>query len=972
MAAERFVGSALQLAAAGAGETYSLLGEAAFAAITRGDDAQARQFADRMEMYSATAVERAAAQEMRVFARRASGDLDAALAVAREVLAKSGVKLPLRVTPASLAQAVLRVFMRNPRKAERPLDPAALALEAPLMRTINGMGSLLFERDPLMAVLLATSTLGPRIIYGTAAGAGTYSLMCCAFGDYRRAAAWAAASDRLQGPDQPLRAVAKQYSASFGHVFVRPRPLTRSRGDEMLALAYAGGDLAVAAYGNRDKVLDALFSDDPLAKTTELADEAIRVAERLGDAPTILHVRALRQCLEQLRCGDADGWRLDGAHFDLVALRARLQAEGLANAARAIAALEALLGVLFGCYSEVALFAERPWPRFAGAPFQAQTQLWTFATGLALYRTGKRPSRLALWNLRRLAQLNPNDFRHRERLLAAERARTAGRRRLAMKAYAEAVDAAALSRCLLEYGLVAAAAAEGAAALGAHSETGRWREVAINAWRELGAEALLAVRFGTAGSHVGEGHKAEGDEGQAAAERASRAKSRLLATVGHELRTPLQGAMGLVELAETGDEAVDLPSLRRVIHHLAGVVGDLTDLGALDGDVIAVRPEPVEVVDLIASVVALHRGEARAAGRSVLFDPPDAAMWVRLDARRLRQVVGNLLTNALRHGEGVVRVSLTSPAAGRLTVSVADEGPSIGAAERLRIFEPFDRGGRDADDGGLGVGLFLGRRLARAMGGDLTVRSLPLGKAFELETEAPAADIPVAEIAGGMAGLSVLLAEDTELSRQVLAALLRREGCRVVEAADGSEALAALAGRRFDLLLLDQRMPGASGLEVAAACAADDGPRPRIVLMTASGEDDLPALATQAGVDLLLQKPVSIADLRRAARVAGSGPIGRLRIEELWAGLGPEADALLGQLRPTMEIELARLEAAVADGHSAEAAAQLHRLRGLAAHFGLDALAAVIPDGETADAGLANRLRTAAGRIDWSVLSRPR
>ncbi|MCR5876267.1 hypothetical protein LRS10_20215 [Phenylobacterium sp. J426] len=539
-AAERFVASALQLAGAGAGFSYRLLGEAAFAAITRGDDAEARRHVDRMEAYAATPQELAAAQELRVFARRASGDLDGALDVASEVVARNGVKLPRRLTPWDLAYAVVRCFTLDPRRAVRPLDEATLATEGPMIRAINGIGSLIFERNPPLVVVWVTRTLRRELVYGTAAGAATYSLISCAFGDYRRAAAWAEAADRLQRPDQPLRAVAKQYSTNFGHVFVRPRPETRSRGDEMAALAYAGGDLAVAAYGNRDKVLDALFSDDPLEATEAVADEAIRVAERLGDAATIPHVRALRQFLEQLRRAGPDGWRLDGGYFDHAAQRRSLEAEGLANTGRGIAALEALLGVLFGRYGEVAELSRRRWPTFGAAPFQAQTQIWAFATGLALYRTGGAPSKLALWNLRRLGRLNPNDFRHRIRLLEAERARVRGRRRAAMAAYREAVDASARSRCLVEHGLVAAAAAEGAEALGEAGEARLWREAAIAAWRRLGADALLVARYGLAQPASLEARADAAD----AAERASRAKSRLLATVGHELRTPLQGAFG--------------------------------------------------------------------------------------------------------------------------------------------------------------------------------------------------------------------------------------------------------------------------------------------------------------------------------------------------------------------------------------------------------------------------------------------
>jgi signal transduction histidine kinase/ActR/RegA family two-component response regulator len=960
-AAERFVASALQLAAVGAGFSYRLLGEAAFAAITRGDDAEARRHADRMQAYAASPQELAAAQELRVFARRASGDLDGALDVASEVVARNGVKLPRRLSVWDLAHAVLRCFTLDPRRAVRPLDEATLATDGPMMRAINGIGSLIFERNPPLVVVWVTRTLRRELVYGTAAGAATYSLISCAFGDYRRAAAWAEAADRLQRPEQPLRAVAKQYSTNFGHVFVRPRPETRGRGDEMAALAYAGGDLAVAAYGNRDKVLDALFSDDPLDGTEAVADEAIRVAERLGDAATIPHVRALRQFLDQLRRAGPDGWRLDGAHFDHAAQRRTLETEGLANTGRGVAALEALLGVLFGRYGEVAELSRRSWPRFGSAPFQAQTQIWAFATGLALYRTGGAPSKLVLWNLRRLGRLNPNDFRHRTRLLDAERARVRGRRRQAMSAYREAVEAAARSRCLMEHGLVAAAAAEGAEALGEAGDARLWREAAIAAWRRLGAEALLAARYGLAHAVAAD---AQSDAAEAA-QRASRAKSRLLATVGHELRTPLQGALGLIELAERPGESVDLKDLRQAIQGLAGVVEDLTDLGALEGGLLSIRKAPLDVAALVHSVVSLHQAAAAQANRQLdIRISQEAPRWVLSDAVRVRQVLGNLVVNALRHGRG--RVEIGVEAAGpRLRFWVADEGPELDPGVLHKIFEPFERG-VECDDGGLGVGLFLGRHLARAMGGDLRVSPRIKGKAFELEIAAPPAAPAAAEPVSELAGLRVLIAEDTDLSRRVLAALLRGEGCDVREASDGRTALDLAAAETFDLLLLDQRMPQLTGIEVAERLAGHAGGG-RIVLMSAGLESELRRRAAACGVADVLDKPIALDDLRRAAGPLSrspSRPPGERRIDELRRHLGAAAEPLLEALRPTLDAEFDALDAAMLSGDPAPVEARLHRLRGLAGHFGLDNLTAALLDVGARPLDVAALKR--AAKLDWA------
>ncbi|MCR5879705.1 ATP-binding protein [Phenylobacterium sp. J367] len=450
-----------------------------------------------------------------------------------------------------------------------------------------------------------------------------------------------------------------------------------------------------------------------------------------------------------------------------------------------------------------------------------------------------------------------------------------------------------------------------------------------------------------------------------AAERASRAKSRLLATVGHELRTPLQGALGLIELADAPGAPLDADSLRRALLHLAGVVGDLTDLGALEGGLLPVGRERYDAEAAAASVAALHQPAARAAGREIVFEGVGAPLWVWGDEGRVRQVLGNLVANALRHGHGEVRLKLEASPGERLVCAVSDEGPQLSDAELMRIFEPFDRAGREADDGGLGVGLFLGRNLARAMGGDLVVRALPDGgKAFVLEIAAPAAEAgETAARAAGLAGVRVLLAEDTDLSRAVLAALLRREGCEVVEVEDGAAALACLDGGGFDLALLDQRMPRLLGLQVAQRLPKGDA-RPMCVLMTASSDPALERTARAAGVDIILQKPVTLAHLR--ALSPGRIRPSISRAAELRVQLGAGAAELFAEVRPSVEREVAELAAALASNDTPRFDAQRHRLRGLADHFGLQTIVEAV-DETGPPAFMIERLGAAVQRTDWSA-----
>ncbi|MCR5879704.1 hypothetical protein [Phenylobacterium sp. J367] len=170
-AAETFVRAGLELCGRSGGFTYALLSEATSAAISRGDHAEACRLADTMGAHATTPAERACADEMRVFARRVSGDLDAALEVAREVLAHVKIKLPRRPTPANLARALAWVFRLDPRHAHTPLSPEELAVEAPMMRAMNGIGSpALRARPPARRRAGHPLAAGPRGVWDSRRG----------------------------------------------------------------------------------------------------------------------------------------------------------------------------------------------------------------------------------------------------------------------------------------------------------------------------------------------------------------------------------------------------------------------------------------------------------------------------------------------------------------------------------------------------------------------------------------------------------------------------------------------------------------------------------------------------------------------------------------------------------------------------------------------------------------------------------
>jgi signal transduction histidine kinase/HPt (histidine-containing phosphotransfer) domain-containing protein len=957
------------------------LREAAFAALAHADPALAVARADEMLAVAVGAKAEAEAYEMAIFLRRASGDIEGAIALANIAVAHHGLRVPQRAKALSIGAAAVRALFLDPKRiARRPrMDLEALDARIPLARALSATGSLLYERDPMLAMLFATRALPARLAASTPAGAGAYSAICTAFGFFQRGEGWAELSDALQSPGEPMRAMALQYSTNFGFAMVRPRQSASARLEEMERLAYAEGDLAVAAYANRRRALDRLFSDATLPVIRLDLMRALITARRLGDEPTLHSVAALNQAADCLAGDLATPWRLVGEHFSEPEFAASPLAEAT-HLARNVYSIAALLAAAFGAYETSAALYERTRRYFRPPAFQLLAQTWTFATALALYRTGGRPDGWRLRVLQHHARHNPTDHLHRVLLLQAEVLRLKGRAGPAMVRYEAALDAASRSGCRLEAGIVANASAEAAALMGEADAVARWSAQRDQLWSAFGAGAVLqalgAQPAPDIGPHAAEPAGAEDLQrlelaaGRRAAERDSLAKSRLLADVAHELRTPLQGAVNLLQGAAPPDrdEAV---SLRATLQHLASVVDDLADMGALEAGGLALASRAFDPVRVIGEVAAMHR--VQAGTRPIVVDA-DSAAGVIGDEVRLRQVVSNLVSNALKYGEGEVKIRLRAEPGPmtRLEIEVTDRGVGVAPDALATIFEPFRRDPSRAEAEGLGLGLPIARRIARAMGGDLTAEPAEVGARFHFSVALPAAEMH-APPTPALRPRRVLLAEDVQLSRKVLHRLLAELGCEVTAAPDGQAAEALWAPGRFDLVVTDERMPGLNGSELARRLrrAGYDGP---ILILAGSDEPALrETVADMPGVRIL-RKPVGAAQLRDCLVGVETSPDPAVRVAELRDALGPASAELFGELRgllPQMVAEVAEgLGAGDEDGWRAAA----HRLAGLAAHFGQPELAAAAArleacadvDGER-QRRLMDDIAAVAAAIDWSI-----
>jgi signal transduction histidine kinase/CheY-like chemotaxis protein len=369
------------------------------------------------------------------------------------------------------------------------------------------------------------------------------------------------------------------------------------------------------------------------------------------------------------------------------------------------------------------------------------------------------------------------------------------------------------------------------------------------------------------------------------AESASRLKDAFLANVSHEMRTPLSAVIGYTDLLVRGP--LDGPSPRAFAQHahaagvhLLSVIEDILDISKMESGTFETRPAPFRVARLLADVEATTRVSAQANGlRLEIQSPEDLPEYVVSDAQRIRQILLNLLSNAVKFTEhGSVRLDLKlreRPEAGivLLDFEVSDEGPGIPEAEQARIFQAFVRleTAQASWQPGAGLGLAISKRLATALEGDLSVRSVPgCGSSFLLRlpvrrasVEDLAVDDPASESVASpssMISARVLLAEDTRSLQLLVSHYLESAGHSVDLVDDGATAVetavaAESEGRPYDCVLMDMRMSGVDGFQATRMLRARGYARP-IVAITAHTTDGDRRHCFDCGCDAFVGKPI--------------------------------------------------------------------------------------------------------------------
>ena len=372
-----------------------------------------------------------------------------------------------------------------------------------------------------------------------------------------------------------------------------------------------------------------------------------------------------------------------------------------------------------------------------------------------------------------------------------------------------------------------------------------------------------------------EAHKRTDAELQTAkelADSANQAKTRYVAGVTHELRTPLNSILGYSQILLKGNALSNAPreavqTIQRSGEHLLALVDGLLDLARIEAGRLRLEPSPLALPDFLAGLVSMVRPQAQAKGVEFIYTHSGRMpTWVQADAKRLRQIIINLLSNAVSFtdtGSVTLHVDCRREV---IRFDIVDTGIGVALQDQQRIFLPFERGaaGRRRGEPGTGLGLTITGLLTALMGGDLSLTSVPQqGTTFsvrlylrEIDDPGPLAD-PPRQVAGFFGNQRTLLVvDDQPVQRQMLAGMLIPLGFRVTEAASGQECIDSLSDELPDAILLDISMDGMSGWDTAAQIRQNGHAHLPIIVVSANVFENEAARLTAAGCQAFVAKPV--------------------------------------------------------------------------------------------------------------------
>ncbi|MEO1658622.1 MAG: ATP-binding protein [Pseudomonadota bacterium] len=375
------------------------------------------------------------------------------------------------------------------------------------------------------------------------------------------------------------------------------------------------------------------------------------------------------------------------------------------------------------------------------------------------------------------------------------------------------------------------------------------------------------------------------EEARRIAQSASDAKTTFLANMSHEIRTPMNGVMGMIDEVLERDLAPedrrDLEVASRAAHSLLGILNDILDFSKLQAGELSIEPTEIRTTEPFVDVASLFTPAASAKGLSLRFEAgAHMPTHVRVDPLRVRQILSNLIGNAVKfteRGSIVLRLDHEGDA---LRIEVADTGIGIPQDKLPVIFDRFGQAQSEIERryGGTGLGLAISKQLVDEMGGTICVESeVQRGTTFTISIPAPACAAPETPATPPTpvdeefdTPLRILVAEDNRVNQLVLTRFFERLGHRATIVDDGDEAVELAASIPFDVLVLDVSMERMDGITAARTIQASGGPNAQTctILATAYSERDLASEVENVRIDTLLMKPLRFEDLRAALNQA--------------------------------------------------------------------------------------------------------
>jgi CheY-like chemotaxis protein len=377
----------------------------------------------------------------------------------------------------------------------------------------------------------------------------------------------------------------------------------------------------------------------------------------------------------------------------------------------------------------------------------------------------------------------------------------------------------------------------------------------------------------------------------AVAEKANRAKTDFLSGMSHELRTPLNAILGFAQLMASGSPAPTPPQKRNLDQilkagwYLLELINEILDLALIESGKVTLSREPVSLIEVMLECRAMIEPQAQKRGIGMTFPRLEIPYFVKADRTRVKQVLINLLFNAIKYNKpgGAVAVECTPSLPGSIRISVRDTGAGLAPEQVAQLFQPFNRLGKEASaEEGTGIGLVMTKRLVELMGGTIGADStVGVGSVFWIElslTTAPQLAGPEADrstpmrpqVPDGTPLRTLLYVEDNPANLELVEQLIaRRLDLRLLSAADGNLAIEYARAYQPEVILMDINLPGISGIEAMKILQADPSTAhiPIVALSANAVPRDI-ARGLEAGFFNYLTKPIKVDQFMEALDVA--------------------------------------------------------------------------------------------------------